>query len=349
MEVAVEIKHARRLAAIVATLIVLAAPTPTLGAETVHMQALLNADGSGRLLVNNAPSPGGTWSWEACSPNLTACAPFGSGADIDTGAAAPETVFRVNGEGNTGLSPVWHGILSVTKAPSVAGAIRANELVKPIPATWSGGWDGDFDQTQLAACTTPDGHDCLSITDPQYVAGCKEGATVLDPALTGRYLRIADRRDGPGTIFTLIAVVSPYGQEIWASSGSVAVAMLGRIRPASGPRAAACGPPALTPEQLGGSRRVPFATARIQCANGCRAVQVTLECECNGHAVLSVKRGDLRVSMSHRLHRTAPRGSRQPIPFRLTHRMLRRLGPGRARVTVDIEGTRVAGRTILLR
>src|SRR4051812_19112684 len=97
-------KHGGRLVAAIAAIITLAAAAPALGAEAVGVQALLNADGSGRLFVNNAPSPYGAWSWEACSEDLSACAPFASGADINTGTAAPGTVFRVSGEAGTGRS-----------------------------------------------------------------------------------------------------------------------------------------------------------------------------------------------------------------------------------------------------
>jgi hypothetical protein len=58
------------------------------------MQALLKADGSGFLFVNTPRSP---MTWEVCSPSLSSCTPFGSGGELSTAGANPETVFRVTG------------------------------------------------------------------------------------------------------------------------------------------------------------------------------------------------------------------------------------------------------------
>jgi hypothetical protein len=115
-----------------------------------------------------------------------------------------------------------------------------------VPATWSGGWEGDFDQTQLAVCETSGGKRCISITEPKYVDGCRHHAAVLDSAFAGKYLRIADRRYGPGTVFTLEAATSPFGHPIWKANRSTSVAILGRIKQATRPRSAECGPPPLS-------------------------------------------------------------------------------------------------------
>lgn len=154
-------------------------------------------------------------------------------------------MFRVTGQGDVGISPVWRGSLRAVEPPSVLGRIRANELVTPDLARWKGGWVGDFDQTQLAACKTPRGEGCITITHPKYVQGCRNGATVLDPVFTGRYLRVADLRLGPGTSFTAEAVGSPYQGKIWRRDHQTAVAIVGRIGSATGPRMDQCGPPPL--------------------------------------------------------------------------------------------------------
>lgn len=105
------------------------------------MQSLLNDDGSGRLFVNTGI--GEPWSWEACAPDLSGCVPFGTGREITTAGAGPETVFRVSGSATAGLipgvSPIWHGNVASTGTPSVGGIVRANELVTPLSGTWSGG------------------------------------------------------------------------------------------------------------------------------------------------------------------------------------------------------------------
>ena len=289
------------------------------------MQPLLNADGSGRLFVN---TEGSEWSWEACSPSLTGCTPFASGWDISTGNAAPETVFRVAGRGIEGLSPVWHGNLSIAAPPSVEGRVRANELVTPVLASWRGGWDGDFDQTQLAACTTPAGERCTALTEPKYPYGCRNEAAVIDPAFTGDYLRIADERYGPGTIFTLEARF-PFGHEVWQPSGSIAVAMLGQIKPATGPRIAQCGPDPLIEASISKE-----GIARVECKLGCRAV-------------LLAKHGSRRA----RVIRWIPQGfsahTQDPKKMRLSQKDLKRLGPGAALMIVKVDATRMARRVVL--
>jgi hypothetical protein len=208
--------------------------------------------------------------------------------------------------------------------------VRANELVTTTPATWSGGWNGDFDQTQLAACATPTGEGCLSLTEPKYVRGCRHEGTVLDPAFTGKYLRIADRRYGPGTIFTLEAAVSPFGHAIWKASGSTSVAMLGRIKQATGPRSAKCGPPPLIEASISSE-----GVATIGCGLGCRAV-------------LIAKRGKVRARATRKVFPTRPLGSERPLRLKLSPRALVHLGPGRVHMTVKIDGRQAATRTVLL-
>jgi hypothetical protein len=299
--------------------------------QKVGVSALLNVDGSGRLYVNSPPGPfSPDWSWESCTSDLSTCQPFATGGDIGTGSASPNTVFRVSTGGTFGLSPVWHGNLGVITPPSVSGALRANELVTPNPAVWSGGWEGDFDQTQLAACATPTGEGCLSLTEPKYVRGCRHEGTVLDPAFTGKYLRIADSRYGPGTLFTLEAAVSPFGHAIWKASGSTSVAMLGRIKRATGRRSAKCGPPPLTEASISAE-----GVATIGCGLGC-------------HAMLIAKRGKVRARTIRNVPPTRPLGFERSLTLKLSPRALKHLGLGRAHMTVRIDDRQAATRTVLL-
>jgi hypothetical protein len=210
------------------------------------MQALLNNNGSGRLFVN---TPGGPWLWEVCTAKLSSCKSFKTGRDITTVGAPPGSVFRVSGGGRSGVSPLWRGRVKSVAPPAVRGVVRANELVRPIPGSWRGGWKGGSDELQLAACTTPDGHDCTTLTHSHYVDGCRNEAAVLDPFFTGYYLRVADRRLGAGPYFVAAyAVGTPYGHEVWRRDRITAVAVVGRIAPATGPRTRQCGPPPLTEE-----------------------------------------------------------------------------------------------------
>jgi len=288
----------------------------------VRMQALLSEDGSGRLFVNNSGEP--PWSWEACDATLTTCRPFGTGREINTGNTPAGTVFRVTGGGDSGLSPIWHGNVSAVSPPSVLGEIRANKLVVPWIADWTGGWEGDFDQTQLAACVLPSGNQCTSITEPKYIGGCRNGGTVIDPAFTGQYLRVADRRYGTGTAFTMEGAMSPYGHEIWRESPTTAVAVLGRIKPAAEPPDVGCGPSPLVDASIS-SRGV----ATVRCGLGCRVV-------------LLARQGRRKAKVSHKL---APLPA-VPIKLRLRAGQLRRFEPKPLHLIVKVDGRRVTQRTV---
>ena len=298
-------------------------------AESVRMQPLLNNDGSGKLFVNTPPGPfSPDWSWDACTPDLSSCQPFAIGGEIGTGNAPANTVFRVSMGSASGLSPIWHGNLGITAPPSVEGEVRANELVTPHLATWVGGWDGDFDRTQLAVCATPAGKRCMSITAPKYVQGCRNEATVIDPAFTGKYLRIADMRFAPGTSFTLEAAISPYGHAVWQENGGTATAIVGRIQRATGPRKVRCGPPPLIQASI--SVR---GIASIACGFDCRAVLIARQ---GADTAQSVRRvgGTLRGGGATELG--------------LSAKALKRLGPGRTHLIVQVNGKRAAQRTVVL-
>jgi hypothetical protein len=226
----------------------------------------------------------------------------------------------------SGLSPLWRGNLKIATAPSVKGEIRANELVTPLLATWAGGWDGDFDQTQLAACATRSGRRCVSITEPKYVDGCRNEATVIDPAFTGKYLRVADMHYGPGTIFTLEAAGSPYGHTIWQANGTTAVAIVGRIRRADGPKGDRCGPPPLIQASISAQ-----GVASIGCGFDCRAA-------------LIAKRGAKTLRSVRKVGGTLRGGDETELELSAEAR--KRLGSGRAHLIVKINGRRAAQRTV---
>jgi hypothetical protein len=290
--------------------------------EPSKIQAYLNADGSGGMVVNG-PSPGGQiWSWQACAQNGSSCDPFASGQTISTAGARPNTVFLATGnDGSSARSPLWHGNVSAAGLPGVSGAVRANALVTPVAGSWTGGWDGDLDQMQLAACATPEGTNCTALTDPHY-GGCAHEAAVIDVAFTGSYLRVADQRLGVNTVFALYAVSSPYGRPIWAPGPTTSVAVVGRIAPATGPRAAGCGPPPLLSATLSGR-----GVARVRCGLACTIV-------------LRAHRPLYRVRLERTL--AAPGSATVQLPMAA----IRRLGRGRASFSVEVDGTLLATRTV---
>lgn len=300
-------------------------------AQSAPFQALLNPDGSGRLFVNNGSEP----SWAVCEPSLSNCRPFASGGDVTTAGAPPNVVFRAETGSLTEpqwVTPTWHGNVTPLAPPFVTGTIRANELVTPVPGRWQGGWSTDHDTTQLSACKSPAGGDCITLTDSRYPASCSGGAAVLDPVFVGRYLRVADRRLAADTTTTLEGVNSPYGHEVWPPTAITSVAMAGRIGPPTHARASQCGPPPLVRASISAG-----ASARVRCGLGC-------------HASLLAKRNGRTVQLARTLRPfplAAP--TNYPIPkLSLSSRALSRLGHGRARVVVLVDGKRAADRTVVL-
>jgi hypothetical protein len=223
-------------------------PTYAGAVERANVSTNLRANGSGLLIANSQTNPEDeTWAWQACSSDLSSCVAFGKGRTISTSGARPNTRFRATSSyGATAVSSLWRGSLRPLKPPTVTGTPRANKRVTPGPGQWHGGWTDDYDVFQLAACKSPKGLRCTTLTDLHYPDSCPDGAAVLDPQFTGSYLRVADRRIGAGTAFNDFAVPTPYGGKIWSADRMTSVTIAGRIAKATGPRTIKCGPPPLT-------------------------------------------------------------------------------------------------------
>jgi len=228
----------RRMAGLIVVAMLGAGASQARAAGSSEAQAWLESDGTGRLF---AGAGGHAWSWQSCRADGSGCAPFATGQSIETGSAPAGTVFRAIAEnGLTLTSPVWLGDVRVTRPPGASGAIRANRLVTPVAAGFSGGWAGDLSATQLAACTGADGTGCISLTARHYVDPCPGQGAVIPPGFAGRYLRVADQLSGPGTIEPLYAVGSPYGMSVWPAGAITAVSVVGRIGAAPGPPTDPC-------------------------------------------------------------------------------------------------------------
>ena len=276
------------------------------------------------MLINSQTDPAGeTWTTDACTQDGTGCVPFATGQMVNTAGAAAGTLFEaISSDGATATSPVWHGNVSAASPPSITGAVRANSLVTPVPATWVGGWTGDFDQTQLAACVTSDGGECTTLTDTHYIGGCPGGAAVIDPAFVGQYLRVADQRFGVGTEFAAYAVGSPYSPLlVWAAGPTTSVAIVGKIGPATGPPAADCSPPLAIEITPHGSVTIP-----------------------RGYGPSTASLRATRGRQHQRITRTI--AGLKPVTLRLSRNQLKRLGAGTATFELTINGFPYAYRVI---
>jgi hypothetical protein len=324
-------RRARRIVgAVVATLAVATVLVPQASAAEAQMQALYNSDGSGKLFANGALEP---FAWEQCDLALSTCAAVGgTGRELSVGGAPDSTIFRLSSGAQTSLSPTWHGTLSVAAPPSVEGTLRAGEIVTPVLATWQGGWDGSVDQTQLAACQTPTGENCTSLTDPKYVMGLPHGAVLLDQSFAGDYLRVADRGLGPDPVETADAYSSPYGHPVWPADGTTAVAVVGQIA------ASQTGPPSPEPSS-------PEPARRIKGSISARGV-ATAHCNVSCRTLLLVRRGRHTARV---ISVVKPTGAAMGVAkLRLARADLERLGTGRAHFVLEVDGKPVADKTILL-
>jgi len=312
-----------RFAALVCALVAIFTGT-ALAAENAVVQTFLTSDGSGELLAIENSREGKGWTWQACVVDLSRCTPYAKGSEATTDSAAPETVFRATSRaGHSASSPVWHGDVKPLTAPSVRGALFANRLVTPVPGQWNGGWDGDRDWTQLAACATESGSDCVTLTDQHFNGSCAHGAAVLDPAFVGKYLRVADQRVEREAGTELYAALSPYHHgEAWQPGPLTSVAIVGRIRPAKGGRETKCGPPPIVAKASISHDGV----ATIQCTLGCRATLVAKQ----GTRVVRI-RGRALPSFLKKLQL-----SRHKIEY---------LGKGAVQISVLLDGKQVARQT----
>jgi len=310
----------------------IAAPARSFSSGPVS--ASLTEAGGGWLTANGAGNPPSqTWTWQICNQAGEACRPFGSGQQIQAGSPPGGTTFRATSNtGMNGLSPIWNGPLHVAAAPTVTGAVQANQLVTPVPAVWEGGWTGDFTRTQLSLCSSTAGTGCIAPLE-FYGGSCPTGALTIDKDFTGWWLRAATTVYGPDTGFATPAIVSPdgYGAAIWSAGATTSVAVLGRVAPASGPPAGNCGPPALFPGLP------PLIALKVQSAgisDDGAVVRCSRSCTVSFHAS---RRG--RVA-------TATKNAQGEIRLRIPHGSLARLGRGSIRYTLFVDGHRVAQATI---
>jgi hypothetical protein len=286
-------------------------------------QVLMNADGSGRIFMNNGSTP----SWKICRADLAGCTPFASG-NFSTGSAAPGSVFWA---GDDLITPVWKGNLHEVEPPSVRGRVRGNEVVTPVAGLWEGGWEDDYDELTLSICMTALGERCLQINQEGPEKRCgPEGATLIDPAFAGRYLRVVDRRYGSGTLFAGVGHPAYYPIGKIEPGATVSMAIFGRIAPARGPAGAHCGPPPLFTASISGD-----GSAEVTCrVLGCRA---TLVAHCRG-----------RKARVERKLPPAPLWGSRPAKLRLAPALFERVEGGPISVTVRINGRAATHRTVKL-
>lgn len=223
-------------------------------------------DGGGTLSASPMPPTEGDVTWSSCAGGGPACVPYPSEPRsrpaLNAGDSAPGTVFEaqiaVGGQLVTARSLPYQGRVRWTEPPGIAGRLRANGFVRPIPAKWTGGWGNQRSYPQLQVCTGPRARHCLVLSDANYWDRCPGTGAVIPKHYTGWWLRAVDRRGGPFIPLLAIYYGSPELVPL-APLGGAATALTPpiRIAPAAGPPRRTCGTgKRLTREQLRGLLRL---------------------------------------------------------------------------------------------
>jgi hypothetical protein len=299
------------------------APSPAFAKlGNLPFQVLLNSNGSGSIFMNDGSTP----AWKVCKPNLTDCAPFATG-NFDTGGAPPGSVFSAGGKL---VTPLWQGNLHETAPPSVRGKVRGNAVVTPAAGTWSGGWANDYDALDFSICMTRSGKHCLQVNHEGREKSCgPEGATLIDPAFAGRFLRVVDHRYGSGAIFVGVGHPPYFPTGNIEPSATVSTAIAGRIARPTGIPHARCGPSPLFTASISED-----GSAQVTCVIvGCRA------------ALIAQGQKD-EVRTVRRLP-PAPYGSNSRTTLPLPQPAAEQLDSEPVQVTVELNGMKFARRIIV--
>lgn len=206
--------------------------------------------GRGTLWAHAAPPTGAPIAWASCAGGGPVCLPYpsvpNSVPSLDAGDSPAGTVFEasatIDGQLVTARSRPYLGPARWTDPPGIAGPIRANAFVRPVPARWVGGWGVEKSYPQLQVCRKQRGRRCLTISDAHYWNVCPGTGAVIAKRYTGWYLRAIDRRAGPGVPLLAIAYGAPEAIPPVPVDGKTAMSTPAvRIAPAVGPPKRRCG------------------------------------------------------------------------------------------------------------
>ncbi|MBV9802710.1 MAG: hypothetical protein JO130_05950 [Solirubrobacterales bacterium] len=168
----------------------------------VDIQAVFTAAGNPLLVANFSPNGAlATPHWSICAPPPQGtCTAAATVSKVDTLAPGPEPagtrfIARARHAGRTySASVTWLGRVQALTAPALEGAPKQGGIVDPLPAQWTGGWSGDFDQLGVEACATPSGTHCRMLGGGEF--GCPDNTSKprLRGWFTGWYVFALDAR-----------------------------------------------------------------------------------------------------------------------------------------------------------
>jgi hypothetical protein len=184
-----------RVAVVLLIAVVLSAAGAALAGATsarysVDIQAVFNLRGNPWLVANFSPNGSlATTHWSICSPPPEGkCVPRRTRHQaLEPGPRAAGTVFRATARYLGQMYSAqrrWHGRITAHSRPSLLGRPRVGMRVKPVGATWGGGWGNEFDQLGVEACRTRNGRSCVTVSGGAL--GCPDDTrAVIHRAIKG--------------------------------------------------------------------------------------------------------------------------------------------------------------------
>jgi hypothetical protein len=339
----------RWLAAGIASL-ALAAPAAA-GAQTELYGVALsyNIDlntGRGELIANPVPNGNvGTIAWRRCPAGGDVCeAGWGGGPEdglLEVGDAPAGSVFEATatygGRSVSARSLPYLGPVRTIRPPGLTGHLRVGGLVRPLAATWGGGWGNEQSRLQTQVCRIRSGP-CKVIADGVYWDRCPGAGAVLAARYQGWYVRVVDQRVGRDTAWAAYAVGAPEALMPLAPTPAQAAATFGPIRAAAGRAESTCGRPDPRLQPPAGSARLRRRARSTPAGVALGSVSCTRACR----VTLVARHGQRRVRLVLRLR--AHRRRALVLPWV----RLASLGGRTLRVSVSIGGRRVGAARVTL-
>lgn len=113
--------------------------------------------------------------------------------------------------------------------------VRTGHFVRPLPATWLGGWGDERPILQLQVCQTRRDDSCKVISSTFYWEKCPDTGARIAPRYAGWYLRVAEAHQGNDVVFAARAYRRPEDIKPMPASPVTAIATIGRIARGRGP------------------------------------------------------------------------------------------------------------------
>jgi hypothetical protein len=166
----------------------------------IAIQAVFDNVGNPLLVANFSPDGSlATPHWSICSPDSEAPCMIAASKDgsLEPGPEPAGTRFVATARyaGRTYSAAVtWQGRVQAVSAPALGGIAREGRVVTPLPARWTGGWGGEFDQLGVEVCASASGTNCRLLGGGEL--GCPDDTSRprLRGWFTGWYLFALDAR-----------------------------------------------------------------------------------------------------------------------------------------------------------